>query len=264
MRAVVSRWAPMRALTLMLYAAQNPALVFHDVPANGDCLFSAVSLSAALIDNRPDQARARALRTSAERLRNQAMDLLCPAGSPDPELVLGGLPAELVMEPRSGEDAIGYCKRMRQPGEWGSTAELMALTRVLGRPIRVHTEFSVETYGAEQPSAKPPLSVHFADSHYRAVTEPPPAEAAPEGATVARICGAVERDVAARRAAQRCARCVHEWQWAVLHSHTRGGFTAEPRSIGGALCSAQPTGWIASVVGGSALRQSRNGDPGRC
>ena len=82
MRAAVHRWAPMRALTLMLCAAQNPPLVFHDVPANGDCLFSAVALSAALIDNRPDQARARALRTSAERLRNQAMDLLCPAGSP--------------------------------------------------------------------------------------------------------------------------------------------------------------------------------------
>ena len=34
-------------------------------------------------------------------------------------------------------------------GEWGSTAEVMALSRVLERPIRIHTPFGTETYGEE-------------------------------------------------------------------------------------------------------------------
>ena len=60
---------------------------------------------------------------------------------------------------------------LRQPGQWGSTAEILALTRVLKRTIRVHTDFGVESYGDEQHEMQP-LSVHFANSHYRAVTEP--------------------------------------------------------------------------------------------
>jgi hypothetical protein len=42
------------------------------------------------------------------------------------------------MEPRGNEDGCGYCKRLRQKGQWGSAAEILALSRVLGRAISVH------------------------------------------------------------------------------------------------------------------------------
>ena len=45
------------------------------------------------------------------------------------------------MEPLGGETEADYCQRLANPGEWGSTAEILALTRVLSRPIRVHTAF---------------------------------------------------------------------------------------------------------------------------
>ena len=155
---------------LLCASAQKPSLKFHDVPADGDCLFSAVALSAALIDNKPDQARARALRTASFRLRSQANQLLCPNGAPDPALEISGLPVSLLMEPLGGETEADYCQRLANPGEWGSTAEILALTRVLSRPIRVHTAFGgVEEYG--QPGEGAPLSIHFANDHYRAVTE---------------------------------------------------------------------------------------------
>ena len=165
----------------------------YDVPADGNCLFSAVALSAALTDGRPDQSRARAVRTAAERLRSSALDVICtPQGVPDPDLTLGELPITLLIEPRSGEDGTGYCRwfscpriplgwssdllslasrRMRRQGEWGSTAELLALTQVLGRQIRVHTPFGVETYGADQNTF--PLAVKYEDPHYQAITEEP-------------------------------------------------------------------------------------------
>ena len=104
--------------------------------------------------------------------------MLCPGGAPSETLIFGDLPASLLMEPRQGESPSGYCQRMRQPGQWGSVAELLALTRVLQRPIRVHAAHGVETYGAEQTGAA--LAVHFEGSHYRAVTEELTAEAQAE------------------------------------------------------------------------------------
>ena len=98
------------------------------------------------------------------------MDVLCPAGTPDPDLAIGGLPASLLIEPLGGENEAGYCKRMRQSGEWGSTAEILALTRLLNRPIRVHTSFGVDEYGTEHNGA-PAIAVHFENSHYRAVSK---------------------------------------------------------------------------------------------
>ena len=165
---------------------QPPGLQFFDVPRDGDCLFSAVALSAALTDDRPDQARARAVRSAAARLRQQALELLCPTGIPDAELILGDLPASLLIEPLGGESEATYCQRMRQPGEWGSTAELLALTRVLARPIKVYTSFGAETYGSEEAGARS-LAIHFESSHYRAVTEPEepmPEEPAPAACAV--------------------------------------------------------------------------------
>ena len=161
---------PRTCIVLLCASAEPPPLKFHDVAPDGDCLFSAVALSQALVDNQPALARARALRTAASRLRAEALDALCPNGAPNPELEIGGLPAALLIEPLGGESEVGYCKRMRSPGQWGSTAELLALTKVLGRPIRVHTDFGVEQYG--EAGERAPLAVHFRNSHYRAVTEP--------------------------------------------------------------------------------------------
>jgi ketosteroid isomerase-like protein len=85
------------------------------------------------------------------------------------------LPVSLIIEPLGGESEAGYCTRLRQGGQWGSTAEVLALTKVLQRPIRVHTPFGVEPYGDE--ADLPPLSVYYENHHYRAVVEsqPPPA-----------------------------------------------------------------------------------------
>ena len=147
----------------------KPSLTLHDVPSDGNCLFSSVALSAALVDGDATQARARAVRNAAARLRSDTMDLLCPTGTPDPELALGGLPVTLLIEPAAGENEAGYCRRLRQPGQWGSTTEILALTKLLGRPVTVHTEFGApETYGADEPGAV--LDIHFEANHYRAVT----------------------------------------------------------------------------------------------
>ena len=60
-------------------------------------------------------------------------------------------------------------QRLRQPGQWGSTTEILALTKLLGRPVTVHTEFGApETYGADEAGAG--LDIHFEANHYRAVT----------------------------------------------------------------------------------------------
>jgi len=156
-------------------------LKIFDVPGDGDCLFSAVALSAALTDGLPAPS-ATELRVRAAELRIAAVTLLCPAGAPDPDLILGELPADLIIEPLPGEDGVGYCRRMRRPGQWGSLAEILVLSKVLQRPIAVHAAFGVDTYG-DNPSGgagpaeddtgrvktlRPPLAVYFQNSHYRA------------------------------------------------------------------------------------------------
>ena len=86
---------PMMLLVTMSVDAE---LQFHNVPADGDCLFSAVGLSLQLTDQLSPASKPNAL-----YLRIKALDLLCPAGVPDPELILGELPASLVVEPLGGE-----------------------------------------------------------------------------------------------------------------------------------------------------------------
>ena len=171
-------------LAAMLLSNTAQPLTLHDVPRDGDCLFSAIALSVALVDRTPAQARARALRTAAERLRNQAVELLCPNGIPDENLILGELPAALLMEPLYGEGEAGYCQRMRQRGEWGTSAEVVALTRVLMRPIHVYTSFGAapQIYGADEAVPSPqhlnelvlprPLTIFYdaGANHYQAAT----------------------------------------------------------------------------------------------
>lgn len=171
--ALSVRQMPLLLIT-MCASAGEAALSFHDVPADGNCLFSSVALSAALTDGIPEHAHAPAVQEASKRLRSEALDCLCPSGVPDPELTLGGLPASLLIEPLNGEDEAGYCQRLRRSGQWGSTAEILALTRVLKRPINVYTQFGLETYGSDESanSARAPLSIHFHQNHYRAVTTP--------------------------------------------------------------------------------------------
>ena len=83
-----ARTSPLRSCA-EVQGQPEPPLLF-DVPHDGNCLFSAVALSVAIVDDAPAQTRARAVRTAAARLRSSAMDLLCPHGSPDPELSFGG------------------------------------------------------------------------------------------------------------------------------------------------------------------------------
>ena len=59
---------------------------------------------------------------------------------------------QLVIEPLNGESTCEYCARMRRSGQWGTAAEILALTRVLHRPIIVYTlrsgKFNIlEQYG---------------------------------------------------------------------------------------------------------------------
>lgn len=176
---LMARSAAARTMSLAMLTMSAAPLKFHDVPRDGNCLFSAVALSAALSDGATKPQ-------SADALRAQAMDVLCSSG----DVSLGGLPANLIIEPLGGEGEVGYCRRMRRSGEWGSTAELLALTRVLSRPIRVHTAFGAELYGADEGTASP-LAVHYENSHYRAVTEAPASESAPPASST---CAAARLD----------------------------------------------------------------------
>ena len=133
---------------LFAFSALKSQLQLLDVPHDGDCMFTAIALSAAIVDQEPANSRARALRNAAAQLRSDALDVLCPAGYPaEVEPLASGLPASVLVEPRATETGAEYCSRMRRAGEWGSSAELLALTRVLGRPIRVYTPFAKPVRG---------------------------------------------------------------------------------------------------------------------
>ena len=98
------------------------------------------------------------VRREARKLRLAANDFLCPKGRPSTAEV-GGLPLNLIMEPRGTEGGRGYCARLRREGEWGSMAEIIALTEALECPIAVYHRPSggavamalQDTYGANLP-----------------------------------------------------------------------------------------------------------------
>jgi hypothetical protein len=117
-------------------------------------------------------------RSRAQALRLLANDFLCPGGCPSSER-MEGLPLALVIEPSDNEDGCGYCKRLRESGQWGSAAEIVALSIVLGRSISVHRrsnhQGSIElmaTYGENQKSSKKGTELrvlYVGNSHYMAV-----------------------------------------------------------------------------------------------
>lgn len=231
-----------RAAVLVLCACEphRQQLELHETPMDGDCLFSAVALSQSLIDHIPAP--------SASMLRIQANDLLCPNGEPDPELTLGELPVSLLIEPLNGESERQYCRRMRRLGEWGSTAELLALTHVLKRPIEVHTAFGkdADVYGADSDSAtRIPLSIHFENSHYRAATVK---RLRGGGSTGTGSCDEAEKGEAEETEARRLGSDEGAAAADASASEPAGGGTA-----GGGAAGGSATGGGASPSGGGAL-----------
>jgi hypothetical protein len=123
-----------------------------DVERNGDCLFQSIAVAEAWGDNQALPSTSER-RSRAQALRLLANDFLFPGDCPSSD-IMEGLPLALVIEPRGDEDVRGYCKRLRESGEWGTAAEILALAIVLGRSISVHRrsphQVSIElmaTYG---------------------------------------------------------------------------------------------------------------------
>ena len=121
-----------RSRTELKSALDNYAEPFevHDVKGGGNCLFHSLSITESWADNsKLLQSPEPAVKKRAQELREIANDFLCPNGKPSEEL-LHGVPIELIINPEEGEDGPGYCARMRTDGEWGTAAEILALTIV--------------------------------------------------------------------------------------------------------------------------------------
>ena len=150
----------------------------HDVSNEGNCLFLSLSIAESWADNkRLLKSREPAVKKRAQELRELANDFLCPNGKPSEEL-LDGVPIELILWPRGNEGVCGYCARMRMDGEWGTAAEILALTRELNRPITVYHRQGgriqlLQDYGselAEDSKVKSPLSIlYVGELHYMAL-----------------------------------------------------------------------------------------------
>ena len=161
------------------------SLVAVDVPGDGNCLFASIAVSHAVAHTGKLPERA-ALAQHAQQLRLQANDLLCPGGNPSPDEI-NGFPLALVMEPAPGEDGCGYCARLRQNGQWGSAAEILALSQVLHCPIAVYhrplgsdAPEEMDTYGREEAGRSVPI-LYLHGSHYTALV-PGQSEASAGGA----------------------------------------------------------------------------------
>jgi len=104
-----------------------------------------------------------------------------PSGCPSTRVV-DGLPVEMIIEPLRAEGGSAYCKRMRRRGEWGTAAEILALSAVLRRPITVYRrENGTDSFAVMASYSRPgepteealnplPLTILYAnDSHYMAL-----------------------------------------------------------------------------------------------
>ena len=129
----------------------------YDVPRDGHCLFSSVAMAIGLEQGmRPTP---KALSEGSRLLRETAVSILRREPSHDVE---AGLSLRDLVE---ASDLDAYCENMRSDS-WGSTAEVVALTYYLRRPIHVHTTFGVQTYGYRYSN---PLHVMYDGCHYKAL-----------------------------------------------------------------------------------------------
>ena len=126
----------------------------YDVPTDGNCLFSAVSLAYAL--EKKIHCSPSTLRRMSRELRTRAVNILS-----DTEAMYDDLPLSTLIET---DDKESYCNRMRQSETWGSVTEIIAISKVLQRPIHVHAHFGVERYGHGEDD---PLCIRYADHHYQ-------------------------------------------------------------------------------------------------
>lgn len=111
------------------------------IEANGDCLFIALAVAEAHARSRviiPYGSKSR--ESLAYSLRLAANDILCPEGSPAQKPLPGqNIPPALLIETMNEETPDTYCKRLRVKGQWGSAAEIAALSVVLNRTIEVYS-----------------------------------------------------------------------------------------------------------------------------
>ena len=126
-----------------------------DVPADGNCLFHAIAQSHSIASGRGRLSLPQS-KHKAKQLRLQANDVLCPDGTPS-QADYNGIPLSLTIEPIGGESGRGYCARLRQDSQWGSAAEILALSMSLQCPIVVYHRVQgsqmvvLDTYGRGQP-----------------------------------------------------------------------------------------------------------------
>ena len=129
------------ALTVRSAAMASGSVAWRVEPVEplGDCLFVAVAVAEAYARSGAVLPYGAPGRSSlAQSLRLACNDLLCPGGVPSTEPLKGqDIPPSLLIETLPGESPRGYCKRLRQKGQWGSAAELAALAVVLDRQINV-------------------------------------------------------------------------------------------------------------------------------
>jgi hypothetical protein len=145
-----------------------------DVPGDGNCLFHAVAVSHSVATGHGLLSPTESLRRARE-LRRIANDYLCPGGAPA-AMELNGLPVELVIEPLGGEGGRGYCRRLRQDGQWGGAAEILALSKQLRCPIAVYTRGArrgaldeLDVYGREERGGVTVPILYLHGQHYTAL-----------------------------------------------------------------------------------------------
>jgi hypothetical protein len=136
----------------------------HNVPRDGNCLFSAVAFTYA--SHKKKSCIGEQLATESIHLRKRTMDYICPNDIPNMNAFIDGLRLCDLIETQSTESVAEYCRRMRKSGEWGSVIEIIAMTKLLQVGILVHTCFGVEMYGTEY---KDRLHISLKNEHYTAL-----------------------------------------------------------------------------------------------
>ena len=136
MSAVVSSKPSSRGRVMRVDLEQlNREFGVQDVPADGNCLFSATAHSLARRRGRPLPRRRR--ERLARLLRRRSTDLL--GGRRVPLAGTGQTGYQILrhhLGPRRSVPA--YCRRLRSAGEWGGEPHLVALAHLLRRPLQVY------------------------------------------------------------------------------------------------------------------------------
>eukprot|EP00736_Rhodelphis_marinus_P010804 Rmarinus@m.5221 len=132
-------------------------LRIHDVPADGDCLYSAVLhqvRQAGAPATVADVGEVR--RLTAEEMRKNPDDFV-PFVCDDPS------------------EFDSYCERLEHSKEWGGHTECVAMSRALGMPIHIYGASMDKQVIGDEHSSKPPIRLAFQEhafglgAHYTSV-----------------------------------------------------------------------------------------------